>query len=304
MEVAVKTSGSQQIDFKVDLAGRSDLVFAGHYYPARPPERGLLQVLVHGNTYDHRYWDAGRIDGHDYSYAQYMTERGYAILAMDLPGTGSSSKPDGDSVDLDSVGRALTSVISIARQPGGPLDAVAGRVALVGHSLGAVVSIYTQASWQAADFLIATGVGALAPPGPTPFGAAVFDDALSREYVSLPASARRRVFYHLPTADPEVISFDNTYLRTTMPRQLYKDAFAARADLTKSRAPDVLCPVYVQLGEHDPIAPGSSASRERECWARSAEVTVEELNDIGHCFNLHINREEGWEAIDQYLARH
>lgn len=39
-------------------------VLAGHFHPARGERHGVLQVLVHGTSYDHRYWDAGRFDGH------------------------------------------------------------------------------------------------------------------------------------------------------------------------------------------------------------------------------------------------
>ena len=47
-----------------------------------------LQVLVHGFTYNHIYWDSRSINGVDYSYARYMADQGYAVLAQDLLGTG------------------------------------------------------------------------------------------------------------------------------------------------------------------------------------------------------------------------
>jgi pimeloyl-ACP methyl ester carboxylesterase len=295
----------QRIDFSVDPGGRTDRVLAGYYYPACRPDGGVLQLLVHGNSYDHRYWDTEQINGQDYSYARYMTERGYAILAVDLPGTGASWKPAGDDVGLDEVGSVLATIIEGLRQGGGRLsDTGFSRIVLVGHSLGAVLSIYMQATWHPADVLVSTGVGALPPRGQSPFGGDVIAAALENEYVLLPPEHRARVFYHPPTADPEVIAFDNRCLRTGMPRRVYSDAFAARADPAKSGAARVRGPVYVQLGEHDAIAPASGARLERECWSGSTDVVVEELKAIGHCFNLHLNREEGWQAIDRYLRKY
>ncbi len=303
-EVPLSATESRRIDFKIDLTGQNGIVLAGHFYPARNQDRGLLQVLIHGNSYDHRYWDAGEINGNKYSYAHYMADRGYAVLALDLPGTGDSSKPNGDSVGLDGVSDALALIIAQLRGADEPLGCRIDRVALVGHSLGTIVSIYAQATRQPADIVVATGVGALPPAGPSPFGTALLSEALEQEYVLLPAAARRRVFYHPPTTDPEVATFDNEHLLNSLPRRLYTESFAARSNPKKSRAADVKCLVYVQLGEHDPIAPGSSLPLEETCWPGSIAITVEQLGDIGHCFNLHLNREIGWHRIDQYLSAH
>jgi hypothetical protein len=54
--------------------------------------RDELQILVHGATYDHRYWD-WPLDPEQYSYVEWATERGYATLAIDRVGCGAGQLP-------------------------------------------------------------------------------------------------------------------------------------------------------------------------------------------------------------------
>lgn len=298
----MSTTHARQIDFAVDLAGDTAAVISGHFHPARTRARRVLQVLLHGNSYDHRYWDVGPINGIDYSYARHMSERGYDVLAVDLPGTGSSAKPPGDTVTLESVGAALASVVEVMRRADGPLRGAADRVVLVGHSLGAVVAVHTQARWKSGDIVVVTGTGYSSHTAPSPFGPNGRQEAMKTEYAWLPADLRRRAFYHPPTADDAVIAFDNRTLRTSLPRRLWADCLHARHDAYLSGISDIACPVYIQLGDHDPIMPSSNAAHERACWPRDTEVQVESLDSIGHCFNLHRNHDEGWAGIDRFLS--
>jgi pimeloyl-ACP methyl ester carboxylesterase len=61
--------------------------------PAGGPSK-VLQVLVHGVTYDHHYWDLPGFGGR-YSYVRYMAAAGYSTLAIDRIGSGRSSHPPG-----------------------------------------------------------------------------------------------------------------------------------------------------------------------------------------------------------------
>src|SRR5262245_21605351 len=94
----------QSVGFDVQLLTGSTATVGGHY--ARPRsaadsiDRDVLQVLIHGGTYDHRYWNAPDVNGRSYSYAAYALDRGYSVLALDQLGVGSSSRPPGDEVNL------------------------------------------------------------------------------------------------------------------------------------------------------------------------------------------------------------
>jgi alpha-beta hydrolase superfamily lysophospholipase len=75
----------EQHDFAVPVLPGARI--AGHIF--RPPAPAARwQVLMHGGTYDHRYWDAPAIDGIPYSYAREMAGRGYSVLAVDQLGAG------------------------------------------------------------------------------------------------------------------------------------------------------------------------------------------------------------------------
>lgn len=286
-----------RIDFPVQTDDDSSATFAGHLYGARGRRRGLLQVLVHGATYDHRYWDADPTNGGDYSYAGYMAEQGYDVLAIDLPGTGASSRPDGDAVCFDYLADALARGVLDVRERLGGKD----RVAMVGHSLGTYVVVHTQARSSVADLLVSTGTGYSSSGLPSPHGAGVREKALEEPYSSLPAERRAQVFYHAPTADPAVVAYDNRELRTAIPRRLWQDSITYRADPVAGGLSKVACPVLIQLGEFDPVLPGRFAEAERAQWPAGASVVIEQVEGIGHSMNLHRNAERGWRSIDQFL---
>ena len=294
----------QKLEFPIEIDGATDATFAGYFYPAQGEPREILQVLVHGVSYDHRYWDAGTVNGQDYSYARYMAARGFDVLAIDLPGTGSSPVPKGSPVLVEAVGKAISNLIDSLREP----DAIPGcrfrHVSLVGHSMGCMVTVKTQATWSPADSLVVTGIGYL----PSRARAAVWDqdrrsrDALmTNEYALVPLEVRLK-FYYPPQADPDTIAYDNEVLVTPALSSLWADCIRLWDD-PESGAAEVTCPVYAQLGEHDPIMLGKYAEQERSSYTSSPDVTVDQLPDIGHSFNLHLNREQGWRALCDFYDR-
>ncbi|UKA60413.1 alpha/beta hydrolase [Arthrobacter sp. FW306-2-2C-D06B] len=296
----------ETLSVPVNTADGGRAEFAGHYFTAESTPTGVLQVLVHGNSYDHRYWDFGPVNNNAYSYVQYMTARGHDVLAVDLPGTGSSSRPDGDAVSLESVGDGLSDMILKVRAGKRLSERAVGHVSLIGHSLGAILCVQTQGRLQPADSVIVTATGYFRGRDDQGFGPGVREGALATSYATLSPEAREHAFYYPQMADPDVISYDNEVLRTTLPRRLWADGLVARDNLETSAIGGVECPVYVQLGEHDRIMPGKHATEEREFWLEHSgaghRVVVEQLADIGHSFNLHRNHEDGWHRIDRFLA--
>ncbi|MFE5838782.1 alpha/beta hydrolase [Arthrobacter sp. NPDC056493] len=290
-------NASIKLDFPVHTDDGTAATFAGHLYRAEGRRRGILQVLVHGVTYDHRYWDAGRINGMDYSYAGYMTARGYDILAIDLPGTGASTRPDGDSVSFDYVASALAQGVTRVREFLGGHDLVA----LVGHSMGTYLLVHTQARWPVADFFVSTGTGYSSADLPSPHGPGTRERALLEPYSTLAPADRARVFYYPPATDPEVIAYDNSTLRTSIPRRIWKDSIRYRADPEEAGLMKLTCPVLIQLGEHDPVLPGRFLETERQQWPLNSLVLTDQVEGMGHSLNLHRNPERGWTSIDKFL---
>src|SRR5436189_4067306 len=104
----------QRLVFPVSLSTGPANVVAYLYYHGSYENRPL-QVLVHGATYNHAYWDFPAVNGEGYSYARYMAARKYAVLALDLPGAGESDKPSGPDLGLADTGSAVRQVVDALR---------------------------------------------------------------------------------------------------------------------------------------------------------------------------------------------
>lgn len=297
------TSEPKRFRFPIPIDGAPDTHFAGFLYESAPSSRrNVLQVAAHGTSYDHRYWDAGVINGNDYSYVRFMNQHGFDVLALDLPGVGASDAPPDGAFTVRAVGHALSSLINSLRGSDAVLGREFERVISIGHSLGSTIGVFAEANWPAADALIVTATGhyPLRPKNSWKPGQreALFADP----YALVPPELRFK-FYYQPQADPEVIAFDNETLRTRIPSQLWSDCVDLSNDPVAAGVADVKCPVYIQLGEHDSTLPARYADEERACYKSAAEVIVDPLSDIGHDFNLHLNRASSWQGILAYLSR-
>jgi pimeloyl-ACP methyl ester carboxylesterase len=293
-------TSSIKLNYPINIADRSWQA-AAHFFPAAGDRREVLQVLVHGNSYDHRYWNAETVNNRDYSYAAFMTAQGFDVLAVDLPGVGYSDRPDGHSVTLDAVGYALGALVASLKTPARIQGYNFQHVALVGHSMGASISVYTEARWPAADSLIVTATGFHAGRPKSAWAPGAREALLGDPYALVPSPGRLK-FYHLPQADPDVLYYDNDVLRTPIPSRLWSDCIELQDDPNAGFS-QVTCPVLIQLGEHDPILPARCAAEERAIYTSSREVTVDAIPDIGHSFNLHLNRQDSWTGIRDYLVK-
>ncbi|MDC0721244.1 alpha/beta hydrolase [Nannocystis bainbridge] len=311
----VSVSLGKRVEFVVTLSDDQDYTVVGHLSMKLGGACGLwhdrtLQVVLHGGTYDSEYWDGPRINGERYSYADYMTARCYAVLALDMLGAGASSAPPGDLADLAESASALEQVLTRVRSFGLFGDPVFDKVALVGHSMGTITSVYALGSYgPIADALVATGWAHA--PRIIPIDPEAFAEPLQQPYVAFSPPVRELLFYYPPTADPDVIAYDNANMVSGLPRGLLLDVLDMMTALAigdpeaivgLSRVDQVEVPVLSQLGEHDLIASASVAAEEAAFYSGAPAVTVQVLPDIGHDFNLHLNREVGWAQIDAWLA--
>lgn len=118
-----------------------------------------MQVLVHGITYDHRYWNVRDPDGTNrYSWEAAAAAAGYATLAIDRLGSG--SHPPSVQVDVNSNAAAVRAVVHALREGkiAAPGKAVPVRkVALVGHSYGSITSWFAASDNPEVDALLLTG---------------------------------------------------------------------------------------------------------------------------------------------------
>src|SRR5262249_20189174 len=152
-----------------------------------------------GGTYNHKYWDVPAMNGHSYSYARFMAEEGYALLAIDQLGTGLSSKPDGDFVTLAETASSLHQVLTELRNGTSSLGYAFGPIVLVGHSFGSINAILVQGTYHDADALVVTGLGHV--PHPLPISPDLIAVLAQYPYFGLPPEARSQLFYYAPAAD-------------------------------------------------------------------------------------------------------
>lgn len=289
----------EQISFPVTLSDGSTYSLAGHLYKRQGSHKRTIQVLVHGATYDHRYWDADECDGQSYSYARHMARQGYTVLALDQLGTGASDRPAGDVLTLDEAASSLHQVIDSLRAHHNPAHRRFRSVVVVGHSLGSITAVAAQAAYGDADALVVTGL-ALTPHAP-PVDPSVLGPLLGTPYVTFPSSLRSQLFYHLPGADPAVVAYDNAALATSVPRGHFLTALVATSDPAALGTDRIAEPVFVQLGAHDVTAPASLAASEADYYPMSESLTIDTLSNDGHAFNLHVDNRTGWRHIDDWI---
>ena len=130
-------------------------IYAELCVPADPAKQvTTLQVLTHGGTLDHGYWDIAP----DYSYVDAAVTAGYATLSYDRLGTGLSDHPDPlQVVQMPLQIEILHALVQKSRsgQIGGLSFA---KVVGVGHSLGSGVTQGAAAKYpQDFDALILQG---------------------------------------------------------------------------------------------------------------------------------------------------
>jgi pimeloyl-ACP methyl ester carboxylesterase len=299
-----------RLEFPVTLPDGSHQTIVGYLYYQGSYRNRPLQVLVHGATYNHSYWDFPSVNGEAYSYARYMAsaERKYAVLAVDQLAAGESSHPpDGLGITLLETATALKQVIDRMRSGDNPLGYGFSRIVLVGHSAGSVNATFVQAQWHSADALVLTAARHTTSLPFSPGVAAVLPFVpllASLPYFQLPPDLRAELFYYGPGADPAVVAADNATADFWTGGQVLS-TFAAF--LYPVAAPEidgvshVSGPVLIQLGEFDALFPAGDASAEAALWS-STTPTIQAIAGVGHDFNLHSNRAQSWAGIAAWLG--
>jgi pimeloyl-ACP methyl ester carboxylesterase len=288
--------------FPVRFVDGSHQRIVGYVYRShgtRPRNATLL--LVHGGTYDHRYWDAPRIDGVDYSYARYAAAQGYTVVAIDELGAGESTAPNGDLTTVASLANAVHQVAEQIRWDR-TLFGRCDQLVYIGHSLGTATTVYAQGTYHDADAIVATGwsqADLTLPVSPESLGALA-----TAPYFAIPSELRAQLFYYPPNTDPAIIEYDNTHLANLVSRGLIFDAFTFIGDPVASRAAQVTEPVLVQLGEFDALFPAPAAApTEVTQWTSSPDVSFAAVPAAGHDINFHLDNHVAWHQIDQWLER-
>jgi len=305
----------EETSFAVNLSPSDATVY--HVFGRLCARGGLahktLQITLHGATYGHLYWDFP-FQPEIYSYVRWATAAGYAVLNLDRIGIGRSDHPPADSVTIESNAFVVHQVVQALR--GGALvlpsfgRVRADRVALVGHSLGSVISIQEAGTYHDVDGVVLTGVSHNVTPalGDVSFAPANLDPHFAGRnipdgyFTTLPGT--RTIFYHAPVYDSRVLATDEANKETVTLAELN----TALPALSLSTAIHV--PVLVMVGDFDAAfcdAPTCTASGslddEPSFYPAEACAQAAAVPGTGHDLNLHYTAPLSYATILLWMDR-
>lgn len=300
------------ISFTVSTGQLSQATIKGWLTAPRTLRSPALQILVHGGTYNHSYWD-WPTERDTYSYVEWAKAQGYATLAIDRLGAGESDHPPSAAVDVPAQAAAVRAVIAAMRE--GRAGNRFSRFILVGHSLGCTI-VTLAAHQERVDALvfsgsipISTGTAATAIVKGHPDAKRINRPArevpglehLDEGYFTLAPEMRRAWMYWEPGADPAIIAQDiaNPDVSTTAELATVK---AHRPTMTQHTVP-----VLFHVGEYDILEydPAVDSDVRKVAAAMMAELPANYACEItpnaGHCLTLHRTAREGYAQVGRWV---
>jgi len=281
-------------------------------------KRGPLQLLVHGATYNHLYWDFP-FDPDHYSYVRHANQAGFATLAIDRLGAGASDHPPGALVTVHASADTVHQIVASLRS-GSTLDSAGNpiqfdEIVLVGHSFGSNISWTEAGTYGDVDGLILSGISHLTnPPGaaatqadsyPAQLDPLFANAGLPDGYFTTLPGTRGSLFFHLPDADPRVIAEDEA-TKDVVSLGLFIDQFTTYG-LTRN----IHVPVLNVDGDFDTLScnlPSCTASGslddEGSYYPPDAQYELVIVPGAGHSINLHRDAPFWFGAARDWLFEH
>lgn len=228
---------------------------------APPP---VVQLLLHGITYDHHYFDQPGFNGR-YSYAASANGAGYATLTVDRLGSGSSSHPPAALIGANSDAWVAHQLVQKLRA--GEIESSAGptsfrRVVEVGHSYGTGVTWLEASRYQDVDAVIATGgdhflrydtIAQVLVPSfvPAPLDKNNPAGTLDPGSITTRPGTRYADFMAPGKVDPDLVNQDERLKQTVTATEL------AQIPLIIGTPLDIRVPTLVALGDQDTLFCGA-----------------------------------------------
>lgn len=279
------------VTYPVTVGGAKTKITGRLHLPGRPA-RGLI-IGIPGMTYAGYYWDFPH-PGNNFATA--LTDAGWAVLALNLPGTElSTGYPDPALLTIANEAAAVSQVVQAIRKEWRP-------IILAGHSVGSSIVLEAAAS-SGADALILSGFthtisaagqalaqqGVIAAPG------------LPDGYITTTDASRAGVFLQTGVS-PEVIALDAKLKTDGSVTELI--TLASSFDPAFSRPLGL--PVLIANGEFDLLyyGPGvtgtvaGTIASEAPFWTRQPSVFV--LPGAPHCLSLARNADSWFRAAARF----
>ncbi|KAJ6461136.1 hypothetical protein C8R47DRAFT_1159833 [Mycena vitilis] len=259
----------------------------------------VIQLLVHGVTYNRQYWSPPVEEFQNYSYAAFSCERGLSSLAVDCLGVGLSSRPvNASDVQYPTSSGVLSEVARQLKKssiiPGvQPFKKVIG----IGHSAGSAMLTFgaiVEGVQSPFDGLVLTGLLINEPGSPPalPLTPARDDTplrwgALDPAYVT---TSNRSLFYPANPASfsPRMMVFDN-FTKDVGPMATLTQGqtsslpaqFAGPVGKVVGSEDQLFC---AGTGRCDDVA--ALTAKERAVWPAAKSFAVVVAPGSGHDLNL------------------
>jgi pimeloyl-ACP methyl ester carboxylesterase len=248
-----------------------------------------LELLVHGATYDHRYWDwpnAAR------NYVRAATAAGFTTLDIDCLGTGLSDHPSGNLLTPDVEAGVLHTLVTALRR--GAFGVLFPRIVLVGHSLGAIIAWDEAGRWNDIDALILSdATHHLAPATLAKLTAdkipATDDPLLAHQpwastYLTTKPGARCNDFYNQQQPGARLTCAMDERTKSTVPDA----ALPAVPAALDNPAPEdhITAPILDALGGDDTLFPPAAAAHEARAFPHARSFRRVIIKGSGHVLNL------------------
>lgn len=288
------------------------------------PQPSTVQLLVHGGTYNHRYWD-WPLRPDRYSYARAAVAAGYAVLAVDRLGYGQSTRPPSTSVSLSTGAAALHDVVTALRE-GDVTGHAFEHVVYVGHSVGSIVGWVETSTYRDVDAVVITGMThhlkrtAVATISqvfyPASQDPAFRDSGLDPGYLTTKPGTRGGFFYYEGGAEPDVVALDEA-TKDTMASAEARESLSLILSPPAATAPSrrITAPTLLMMGAKD--GPFCGQPDGLDCTSRDALLAAEApyysvsvgldvltVPETGHNIQLHRQAGAATREILDWLGRH
>jgi alpha-beta hydrolase superfamily lysophospholipase len=251
-----------------------------------------LIFAVHGGGYHRAYWNPQFAD-ESYNFARFFTDRGKAVLAIDMLGMGQSSAPEPESkIDRAKIAAAHAAALAHCVTELGCAVSVTG----LGHSMGGLMIITQAATHQGLNRVAVLGWS----NQPMVLGdtdvASLQAGLIPSGYLATPRKPMRKLFYW-PDVPIELIEADEADGSTT-PACLGRDALTP--GIVHDASAQIGVPVLIVQSEIDT---SPAPEREAEYFSRSPSVELQILENAAHCQNFATNRNLHWTQVNDWIDR-